>query len=336
MILVCGAHRHVMVIQSEIQDPRLRGEKKFQDFCLKLARRYWNDPHAQLHGRQGQAQHGVDITGEDKINNLHPVAMQAKGSESNNPRKFDDGDLVKEVEKAKNFKPKLKLLIVAYNGERDQVLQKKAIDVTAHHQSEGLFKVVVWAWDDIISEALNFQDVIQELSLENKFPVAGHLDPARPRGDLAGPLQKIQAALAEAQAAYLDVSGAAPNDDPVSNAKIDVWKDQIVAGDGAGVVKSLRTFIEGLPGDGPARVRFRAYANLGSALIQAGDNDAAIEAFEKAVAADTGTADAHAYAARVAVLMTAFSLLPKLSMRSPSSLLSNSLLPSSPMRRLPI
>lgn len=159
-----------MVTQSEIQYPRLRGEKKFQDFCLKLAQRYWNDPHAQLHGRQGQAQHGVDITGEDKVNQLNPVAMQAKGSESNNLRQLKDTDLVAEVEKAKKFKPPLKLLIVTYNGERDQILQKKAIELTTQHQSAGLFKVIVWAWDDIISEAQSFRTSSENLFLKTSSP----------------------------------------------------------------------------------------------------------------------------------------------------------------------
>lgn len=290
-----------MVTQSEIQYPRLRGEKKFQDFCLALARRYWNDPHAQLHGRQGQAQHGVDITGEDTINQLNPVAMQAKGSESNNARKLKDADLIEEVEKAKKFNPPLKLLIVAYNGERDQVLQKKAIELTTQHQNLGLFKVVLWAWDDILAEAEKFPEVIGELVLENKFPVAGHLDPARPRGDLAAPLQKIQAALADAQAAYLEAAAAAPNDDPVSNAKIDVWKEQIATGSGAATVKPLKAFIAALAPDASARVRFRAHANLGAALIQVGDNQAAEVAFEEAAKVDPETADGHAYAARVAV-----------------------------------
>ena len=54
---------------SQIQRPPIRGELAFQEFCLKLIRRYWNDDKAELYARRGQSQYGIDIRGQDRRNN---------------------------------------------------------------------------------------------------------------------------------------------------------------------------------------------------------------------------------------------------------------------------
>jgi hypothetical protein len=43
--------------------PPLRNWQDFEDLCLALWRRLWNDPDALKNGRQGRRQAGVDVYG---------------------------------------------------------------------------------------------------------------------------------------------------------------------------------------------------------------------------------------------------------------------------------
>lgn len=291
-----------MVTSSDIQHTRLKGEKQFQAFCLKLIRRYWKDDYAQLHGRRGQGQQGADITGSDKRNGHRRAAVQCKGSETNDPRKFDEGELVQEVNKAKGFEPKLDILIVAYAGDRDGELQKKAIALDDENAMEGLFRVVLWSWDDIVERAIDFPDVIEELLVQNKVLTTAALDPKRPTSSSTAAMEAaVKSAIAVYHSALPAEASAISNGDPIAEAKIDVLRDQIQAGNGSIVVESLRELIRSLGETADPHVRFRAHANLGAALVQQGQIEHAVVAFDEAADAKPGTAASHAYKARAAL-----------------------------------
>lgn len=292
-----------MATFSEVQHPIPKGELVFQNFCLKLIRAYWKDDYAQEHGRRGQGQNGVDITGTDNRSDYKNAAVQCKGTESHEPRQLTEDELIAEVEKAKGFIPKLDILIVAYAGKRDAKLQKKAKELNDANKAAGFFNVALWSWDDIVSRAENFPEVAQELLILNGVaPESRQLNPRRPQAGKERALEKLQSAVAEVQVALLADTPKSDADDPVAQAKIDVFRDQILAGDGRAVIQLLRTFVEGLQCDVPPRVRFRAYANLGAALTQCGLFEDAAIAFDGAVDAELDTADGHAYAARAAVI----------------------------------
>ncbi len=48
---------------------------------------------------------------------------------------------------------------MAFGGYRYGAFTRKAMEISAAHEKEGLFKVTVWSWDDIVARALNFPDV---------------------------------------------------------------------------------------------------------------------------------------------------------------------------------
>lgn len=110
-----------MVTTSEIQHTRLKGELVFQEFCLKLVRQYWQDDYAEAFGRSGQNQRGVDIVGGDSRNGYPHAGMQCKASETDDPRQLTTIELAAEVEKAKKYRPKLDILIVAYERREPQI-----------------------------------------------------------------------------------------------------------------------------------------------------------------------------------------------------------------------
>lgn len=291
-----------MVTSSDLQHTRLKGEKQFQGFCLKLIRRYWKDDYAQLHGRRGQRQQGVDITGRDNRNGFKHAGLQCKGAETNDPRQITESELVDEVEKAKGYTPKLDIFIVAYAGDRDAELQKKAVALDNENEKAGLFKVVLWSWDEIVERALDFPDVAEELLVQNKVPTVAALDPKRPKGNNAAALEAAaKSFIAVYQSALPPDTDQPSKGHLIAEAKIDVLRDQILAGNGSTVVEPLREFIRSLAEDANPHVRFRAHANLGAALIQQGQLESAVVAFDEAAAAEPGTAASHAYKARAAL-----------------------------------
>lgn len=288
---------------SELQHPIPKGEIPFQEFCLRLFRKYWNDDLAELHGRKGQKQDGADLTGRDNRNGYKNAGVQCKGSDTHEPRALTTDELDEEVKKAKRFTPPLDILIVAYAGKRDATLQQHGKKLSAANEAAGLFRVEVWSWEDIVQRSEPFAEIVAELmSLNGAHHLALQLNPKRPTTSKAAALEKLQGMLAEAvQAVFTDDTPAAEID-PVHQGKIDVFRDQILQGDGKSVINGLRTFIAGLHADASPRVRFRANANLGAALTQAGLYDQAAIAFDDAVAAEPDTAEGRAYAARAAVM----------------------------------
>ncbi|WP_298960513.1 hypothetical protein [uncultured Roseibium sp.] len=295
-----------MVTYSQLQHPRLKGEKAFQDFCLLLLKHEWDDGYARLHGRSGQVQHGADITGSDKRNGYDNAACQCKGSEKNEPRQISLKELEEEVEKAKKFDPKLDILIVAYAGERDQKLQRKAIALNLANKEEGLFKVELWSWDDMVERAESYPAVQQELLIQNQYIHPPTLDPRRPQ---MGTYQNIGAISAHQDASLLLLhgeDGARPSaesfEDAKAEAKIDAWRDQILEGNGKSVIKSLRTFLEDASAGHGAHVLFRAHANLGAALIQDGQTELAAVEFEEAAKAEPDTAASDAFLGRASFI----------------------------------
>ena len=43
------------------------GWDEFEDICLSAFKLRWKEPNLTRHGRQGQAQNGVDISGPDHL-----------------------------------------------------------------------------------------------------------------------------------------------------------------------------------------------------------------------------------------------------------------------------
>jgi len=290
-----------MVAASEIQHTRLKGELVFQDFCLKLVRKHWNDEYAEAFGRSGQNQRGVDIVGRDNRGGYKHAAMQCKASETDDPRQLTVSELDEEVAKAKSYRPNLDILIVAYAGERDVKLQQKAQEITAEHDAADLFRVVVWSWPDIVERSLNYPEVAQELLVRNGIPsTVSVLNPPRP---LSNPLARLQAEVESAFDAFRASASEEVGGGEMTavDAKLDVFRDQIRAGNGPMVIDQLRALLADVSPDTPGRIKLRIFGNLGAALVQVGDFQAAEDAFDQAGESASETAGGLAYKARAEI-----------------------------------
>lgn len=289
---------------SQIQHPAIKGEKPFQDFCLKLLRLEWQDSNAAIYGRSGQKQHGVDILGSDKRNNFPVAGCQCKASEKNHQRPLTIRELEAEVNQAKKFTPKLNLLIVAYSGERDTHLASRAAELNLESKAKGLFEIALWSWDDILERAEAYPEMRAEaLIADGYLKITLALDPKRP----ANPLLDTPATISTVSTGSISLAGDvatanASTADLVHETKIDIWRDQIRAGQAATIIGPLESFIRSLDSSASAHVRFRAYANLGAAFEQEHRNTEAAQAFEKAADAEPGAAASYAYKSRALLL----------------------------------
>lgn len=159
-----------MVTYSQMQHPWPKGERVFQDICLQLLRHEWGDTYAELHGRSGQAQQGVDISGSDKRGGFAVAGCQCKGTETNDKRRISQKDILEEINRAKSYEPPLNLLIIAYAGVRDASLQAVVRKITLDHRAKGMFDVVLWPWDEIIARAEKYPDVRIAIYIEDGLP----------------------------------------------------------------------------------------------------------------------------------------------------------------------
>lgn len=128
--------------------PRFKSDDEFEGLALDLCRLEWNDPYASdRHGRSGQGQDGVDIYG-------HPVDLQgancgAQCKLRTGDRQPSEADIEAEVQRARNFTPPLKLLILITDAPRDVNTQKIVRAISEREQRAGRFEVTVWFWDSI-------------------------------------------------------------------------------------------------------------------------------------------------------------------------------------------
>ena len=122
-----------------------RDEGMFKSLCLAIFREHWNVPDAQLYGRRGHSQHGVDFFGCDERGKMR--GGQTKLREPH--KKLSEREVAEEIEKAKGFQPKLNSYVIVITGKRDPRLQTLAARKTEEHKKTGLFEVSIFSWDDI-------------------------------------------------------------------------------------------------------------------------------------------------------------------------------------------
>jgi hypothetical protein len=117
----------------------------FEHLSLAVFQRLIGDRSAQLNGRRGQKQDGVDAFGFLQGERDHVVGLQAKAL----TRNLTKDDLGTIVQKATAFVPKLSELIVATAGRRDGGLQQSA---RAYPNGTIPFAVRIFSWDDMLAE----------------------------------------------------------------------------------------------------------------------------------------------------------------------------------------
>ena len=148
----------------------------FERLCCDLWKKEWDDPHAKLHGRPGQADHGVDVYGQTVEG---WVAVQCKRKDIG--LQLTEAIIRHEVEQAKKFAHPLIALTLATTARRDTAVQEIEREVDA----EAPFRVSVASWNDIEDLLNKYPDVARQHYAKLLFPTATpHLLPFPPLGPL--------------------------------------------------------------------------------------------------------------------------------------------------------
>lgn len=136
-----------------IAPTQIRKPENWQDFeklCKKLWGEIWNCADTiQRNGRSGQNQNGVDVYGLPK-NETAYYGIQCKGKDDYTYAKLTEGEINIEIEKALNFRPKLKRFIFATTANKDVEVEEYIRKKNLEHVQKGLFEVYVSSWEDII------------------------------------------------------------------------------------------------------------------------------------------------------------------------------------------
>ncbi|KST60438.1 hypothetical protein AO398_14080 [Methylobacterium sp. GXS13] len=143
-----------------ISDFELRKPRDWQAFeraMLVLLRHELGDAGTQLNGRSGQAQSGVDISGQ-RTSDSRRVGMQCKRHD----RSLTERQLRDEVELALTFRPRLDEFILATTAEKDVAIEKAARLITKElRRTSHPMTVSVWSWGDIEQRAAPFPAAIK-------------------------------------------------------------------------------------------------------------------------------------------------------------------------------
>lgn len=132
---------------------QMKKPSNWQDF-EKLCKLLWGEvwccgDSIKRHGRQGQNQQGVDVYAYvDKYQGY--CGIQCKGKDHYTNAQLTEAEVDAEIEKALAFEPSLKLLVFATTANKDAKIEGYIRKKDIENQSNGLFKVDIASWDDIV------------------------------------------------------------------------------------------------------------------------------------------------------------------------------------------
>lgn len=122
----------------------------FERLTRDLFSAVWDDPHAQMNGRGGQPQAGVDVFGTNALTG-RLEGVQCKGKDARYGHSVTVDELQDEVKKAMTFTPALSHYYLVTSGVADVKVQEEARRISEAHRQAGLFGVEVYSWDQLLA-----------------------------------------------------------------------------------------------------------------------------------------------------------------------------------------
>ncbi len=148
-----------MPTSNRLQIPPPKNWQDFEALCRDLWSRIWDDPDTQQNGREGQAQHGVDVFGRPRRGKVW-AAVQCKLKSELKGSRLKRAEIEAEVEKTRDFDRELASYTLATTAPRDRASQEAARDITAAQIELGSFPVTVYSWDEIQDRLSEHADLL--------------------------------------------------------------------------------------------------------------------------------------------------------------------------------
>lgn len=128
----------------------LRKPSNWQDFeklCWMLWREEWQCPDLIKNGRNGQNQHGVDLSGH-RNGEIEYCGIQCKCKPGDAPLTTAEIDM--EIQNAMGFNPPLKHLIFATTADKDVKIEEYIRKKDIENIENGVFSISIKSWSDIV------------------------------------------------------------------------------------------------------------------------------------------------------------------------------------------
>ena len=148
-----------MPTSNRLQIPPPQNWQDFEALCCDLWSRIWDDPDTQQNGREGQAQHGVDVIGRPRRGKKW-AAVQCKLKSELKGSRLEEAEIVAEVAKTAGFDRELASYTVATTAPRDRAAQEAAREITAAQIEQGSFPVTIYSWDEIQDRLSEHPDLL--------------------------------------------------------------------------------------------------------------------------------------------------------------------------------
>ncbi len=262
----------------------------FERLCFDVFSRLWKTNDAQMHGRIGQPQAGVDVYGTDRVETVL-AGVQCKGKDQGFENPLTASELREEVQKATSFDPPLGVFILATTAPNDEAIQKLARDITKEHMQKGLFEVRVEGWTNLRQRITDHPEIVAKYFADfAPVEVVGRVEAsiAATREEGAETRELVQ----QSQAAI----GDALQTRIIDAAKL-IEEGDIVAG-----LKVLEWFWSNESANATPRNRYLIRANIGFARLMLGDKAAAISELRASAAEDPTWPNARAVLATAQML----------------------------------
>ena len=281
-----------------IQIPKPCDEQAFERCNEILWRCILKGEAAHLHGRRGQKQRGVDLTGLRDGQPDQIVGVQCKLK--NEGQILTVAEVRKEVESALTFTPPLTEYFIVTTAPDDERLQRLAykLSISASADRSRPLKVHIWGWGSLEREIRRYPDALRAFD-PSHTPQGDRIE--REVGHLSGSVADVQQQLAVINRVVTQGHAGSPvvADTAVHTAlEREVHRyAELVSSDPDTALRLLQRFEAELDDDVTANIRFRVAANIAACHFNLGAQDAAARGFIAAYEIDPGNQKAVAHKA---------------------------------------
>ena len=279
-----------------MQIPKPRDEQTFERCNEILWRCILGDETVQLHGRRGQKQYGVDLTGirDDRPENLVGVQCRLKSEDQ-----LTEVEIQAEVEKALTFSPPLSEYLIVTSAPDDGELQRLAhqLSISCSKSREKPLKIRILGWGSLEREIRRYPDALNAFDPSH----TGQGDRIERKLDDWSEGQIVKQGMAVFQRDVTQGQAISPlvADTAVHTAlEREVHRyAELVSSDPDTALRLLQRFQAELDDDVGANIRFRVSANIAACQFNLGDREAAARGFIAAYEINPGNQKAIAHKA---------------------------------------
>lgn len=266
--------------------PEPRNWQDFERLTFDVFRRLWKTTDADLHGRTGQPQNGVDVYGTDYSSDPkfgRFTGIQCKGKDAGYGGAVTESELRAEVEKALGFQPPLDVFVLATTAPNDVGIQAAARAISQEHRLLGKFEVRVTGWETLRQYITDFPDVLSKHFADlAPINVVEKIDVVRTEN--AEGLRRIETLFSGQRRMIADFLETGREVDPLAMAVTEI-ASQIGEGAPQIALKTLERLLTENEATASDVAKFRLLANIGNAHLAMGRDAEAIGFFERAGAA---------------------------------------------------